>query len=151
MDAITIGAVLLAIVGGAAGQVGGQLWVGVEKLVRRPFSRGREDSNGGDGVSELTALKRAPDDEDKALALGEALLARAETDVAFRRALEGWWEQAAVIRSRQGPANNSMSVRTNYGGLSKTLVITSLHTITRDVQKAGDTPHRVIGNGFSSR
>jgi tetratricopeptide (TPR) repeat protein len=115
MDAITIGAVLLAIVGGAAGQVGGQLWVGVEKLVRRPFSRGREDSNGGDGVSELTALKRAPDDEDKAVALGEALLARAETDVAFRRALEGWWEQAAVIRSRQGPANNTMSVRTNYG------------------------------------
>ena len=37
------------------------------------------------------------------------------------------------------------------GGLCKTPIITSLRTTTWRVQKAGDTPHQVISNGFSSR
>ena len=37
------------------------------------------------------------------------------------------------------------------GGLCKTPEITSLRTITWHVQKAGDTPYQVMGNGFSSR
>ena len=39
MDPVTIGAVLAAIVGGAGGALGGQVWAGVTALVRRPFSR----------------------------------------------------------------------------------------------------------------
>ena len=34
---------------------------------------------------------------------------------------------------------------------AKPLVITSLRTITWHVKKGGDTPHQVMGNGFSSR
>ena len=37
------------------------------------------------------------------------------------------------------------------GSLCKTPVITSLRTITWHVKKGGDTPHQVMGNGFSSR
>ena len=40
MDPVTIGAVLAAIVGGAGGALGTQLWAGVGSLVRRPFRHG---------------------------------------------------------------------------------------------------------------
>ena len=42
-------------------------------------------------------------------------MARAESDEAFRQALEAWWEDAAVIRSQQSSVINKMSVNTNYG------------------------------------
>ena len=36
MDPVTISAVLLAVVGGVAGEAGGKLWDGLVALVRRP-------------------------------------------------------------------------------------------------------------------
>ena len=37
MDPVTIGAVLAAVVGGAGGALGAQVWAGACALVRRPF------------------------------------------------------------------------------------------------------------------
>ena len=42
-------------------------------------------------------------------------------------------------------------IQESQRGLCKTPIITSLRTITWNVQKVDDSPHRVIGNGFSSR
>src|SRR5215467_12466596 len=112
MDPVTVGAVLLAIVSGASGELGSQLWAGVSALVRRPF-RHRQAAQGTEalgptGPRELAALKRAPADERRAMALAEALIARAEANADFQAALEGWWEEAKPVR-------NAISGGTFYG------------------------------------
>jgi hypothetical protein len=123
MDPVTIGAVLLAIVSGAGSELGTQLWKGVVSLVRRPFHRKAAAS--GDaaaaemvpvGEAELAALQQAPDDQ-KAVALGEALLARSGADDEFRRALESWWAQAEPIRASLsiGNVTNTISGGTQHG------------------------------------
>lgn len=113
MDPVTIGAVLLAIVGGASTQLGSQLWEGLVSLVRRPF---RHKAAGGDaatvvpsGEAELTALQQAPSDQHKAMALAEALLARSGADGEFRRALDSWWQQAEPIRASVEIVTNTIS------------------------------------------
>jgi tetratricopeptide (TPR) repeat protein len=123
MDAVTIGAVLLAILSGAGGQVGSQLWAGLTALVRRPLHRDQDAESSvaeslepaPSGEAELAALAQAPDDERKALVLAEVLLARARTDMTFGSALENWWEQAALVRFRQEKITNTVTVRNNYG------------------------------------
>jgi tetratricopeptide (TPR) repeat protein len=116
MDAVTMGAVLLAIVTGASEALGGQLWTGVTSLVRRPFHR--KTAAGAQlpsGESELAALQQAPGDQQKALALAEVLLARAGADAGFEQALKGWWEQAASIRASIGTVTNTISGGTQHG------------------------------------
>jgi hypothetical protein len=120
MDPVTIGAVLLAIVSGAGSQLGTQLWEGVVSLVRRPF--GHKAAASGDaaavmpaGESELAALRQAPGDQRKAVALAEALLARSDADDEFRRALERWWQQAEPIRASIGNATNTISGGIQHG------------------------------------
>ena len=44
MDPLTIGAVLVAIAGGAGEALGSQLWTGLSALVRRPFRRVAADA-----------------------------------------------------------------------------------------------------------
>jgi hypothetical protein len=124
MDPVTIGAVLLAIVSGVSGKLGEQLWGAVVSLVHHPF---RRNIAGGDeaaastvlpsGEAELAALRRDPDDEHKAVALAEALLARSGSDDEFRRALENWWEQAEPIRASISAGNvaNTISGGTLFG------------------------------------
>jgi hypothetical protein len=121
MDPITIGAVLLAIISGASEGLGTQLWEGVVSLVRRPF---RRKAAGGDaagaavlpsGEAELAALQQAPGDQRRAVALAEALLARSGADEKFRRALEGWWQQAEPIRASLGNVTNTISGGTQHG------------------------------------
>jgi hypothetical protein len=121
MDPITIGVVLLAIVSGAGTQLGTQLWEGVVSLVRRPF---RRKAAGGDaaaaavlssGEAELAALQQAPGDQQKAVALADALLARSGADDEFRHALESWWQQAEPIRANIGNATNVISGGTQHG------------------------------------
>ena len=51
------------------------------------------------GEAELAALQQAPGDQQKAVALAEALLARSGADDEFRQALESWWQQAEPIRA----------------------------------------------------
>jgi hypothetical protein len=102
MDAITIGAVLLAVITGTSEALGGQLWAGLVSLVRRPLRRkaaAGSDAAVVSGEAELAALQQAPGDQQKAVALAERLLARAATDAEFDQALKGWWEQAEPVRT----------------------------------------------------
>lgn len=116
MDPLTIGTVLLAIVGGAGGQLGAQLWSEVASLVRRPF---HGKASGAAGVSsaeaEAVALQRAPADQHKAMALAEALLARSDSDEQFRQALKSWWQQAGPIRESIGGVTNTISGGAQHG------------------------------------
>lgn len=96
MDALTIGAVLLAIVSGASGELGSQLWDTITSLIRRPAHRRR---NAASGEAELAALQQAPADRQRATALAAALLARADTDPDFAAALRRWWDRAAPIHN----------------------------------------------------
>lgn len=122
VDPVTVGAVLLAIVSGAGGQLGTQLWQGVVSLVRRPFHR--QAAASGDsaavevmtaGEAELAALQQARGDQSKAVALAEALLARARADGEFRQTLESWWDQARPVRASIGNAANTISGGTQHG------------------------------------
>jgi hypothetical protein len=104
MDPVTVGAVLLAVVSGASGELGSRLWDGLVSLMRRPFHRkaitdGDTAATVPAGEAELAALQQAPCDEHKAVALAEALLARSGADDRFRRALESWWQQAEPVRT----------------------------------------------------
>ena len=122
MNAVTIGAVLLAIVSGAGSQLGTQLWEGVVSLVRRPFHL--KTATSGDsapaevvpaGEAELAALQQAPGDQHKAVALAGALLARSGADEEFRQALKSWWQQAEPIRASIGNVTNTISGGTQHG------------------------------------
>jgi hypothetical protein len=120
MDPVTVGAVLLAIVSGAGSQLGTQLWQGVISLVRRPFHRkavatGDAAALVPTGEAELAAVQQAPDNQRKAMALAEALLARSSADDEFRQALESWWQQAEPIRASIGNVTNTISGGTQHG------------------------------------
>ncbi len=119
MDPVTIGAVVLAIIGGVAGEAGGKLWDRLTALVRRPF-RGDPDTADSkaavpSGVAELMALEQAPADQGRAVALGQALLTRAGADPAFQRELESWWTQASQVHTGQGNVTSTISGGTQYG------------------------------------
>jgi hypothetical protein len=118
MDPVTIGAVLAAIAGGAGGALGGQLWAGVSALVRRPFRRGHASGEAmatmPSGSTELVALEQAPGDEQRAIALAEVLVARADADSEFRDGLRVWWEQASQLHIG-GDVTNTVSGGTFSG------------------------------------
>jgi hypothetical protein len=124
MDPVAIGAVLLAVVSGVTEGLAAQLWEGVVSLVRRPFRHKAAVSSDAaaaaavpSGEAELAALQQAPKDQQKAVALAEALLARSETDDEFRRALESWWQKAEPIRTKLSIENvtNTISGGTLQG------------------------------------
>jgi hypothetical protein len=120
MDPVTIGAVLLAIVSGAAGEAGSRLWAEVSALVRRPFrhrwsSTEMPTASVPSGISELAALEQAPGVQGRALALAKVLIARADADMAFRQALESWWGQASQVRTGEGNVGNTISGGNQYG------------------------------------
>jgi hypothetical protein len=118
MDPVTTGAVLAAIASGAGGALGSQLWAGLSALVRRPFRRahatGEATAAVPSGSAELVALEQAPADEQRALALAEVLVARAEADSEFRNALQVWWEEASQIQI-SGDVANTISGGTFHG------------------------------------
>jgi hypothetical protein len=93
VDPVTLGAVLLAVVTGVSEALSGQLWAGVVSLVRRP-SRNKKAPGAEiavpSGEAEVAALQQAPADRQRAVALAEVLLARADADDGFRQALAGW-------------------------------------------------------------
>jgi hypothetical protein len=102
VDPVALGAVLAVIAGGAGGGVRSQLWAGLSTLVRRPFERAQATGEAAallpGGAAELAALQRAPDDERRVLILTEVLVARADADAEFGKALRAWWEQASKIQ-----------------------------------------------------
>ena len=119
MDPVTVGAVLLAVATGVSEALGGQLWAGVVSLVRRPL-RGRKEPAGEvaaaqSGDAELIALQGSPDDQRKAVALAEVLLARAAADPGFDQALREWWVQAGPVREKTGDVTNTISGGTFSG------------------------------------
>jgi hypothetical protein len=118
MDPVSVGALLAAIAGGAGGALGSQVWEGLSALVRRPFRPRHGTGNGTapltDGSTELAALQHAPADEQRAVALAEVLIARADADSGFRDALQAWWDQASRV-SISGDAINTVSGGTQRG------------------------------------
>jgi hypothetical protein len=118
MDPVTIGAVLAAIAGGAGGALGGQVWMAVSALVRRPFRRAQStgDTTAAlpSGEAELAALEHAPADQRRAVALAEILVARANSDTGFREVLEAWWVQASQL-NLGGSVTNTISGGTFHG------------------------------------
>jgi hypothetical protein len=135
VDPVTLSAVLLAIVSGAAGEAGSRLWAGVSALTRRPFRHGTGTGSSAivsdpahpalaatdiaipasGGAVELAALERSPEDHDLALTLARVLLARADADGEFGRALGQWWEQACQVRTGDGDVSNTISGGTQHG------------------------------------
>jgi hypothetical protein len=67
-----------------------------------------------DGAAELAALEQAPSDSRRAVALAEVLAARAGADREFRRALEGWWDQASQLWAG-GTVSSTISGGTQHG------------------------------------
>jgi hypothetical protein len=88
-------------------------------LIRRPLRR--KTAPGGNAVAvpsgeaELTALQQAPGDRQKAVALAEVLLARADADDDFKEALVSWWGQAEPVRASIGDVTNTISGGTQHG------------------------------------
>jgi hypothetical protein len=117
MDPVTIGAVLVAIAGGAGGALGAHVWAAVSALVRRPFRHAHTGEAAAalpSGEAELAALEQAPADQGRAVALARVLVTRAEADSGFREALEGWWAQASQIQVG-GNVTNTVSGGTFHG------------------------------------
>nr|WP_203351774.1 hypothetical protein [Streptomyces sp. Sge12] len=112
MDPVSVG-LLVALAGGAGGEVGRQALAGLSALVRRPFRRG-DGTDGQDppvssGVAELARLEQDPADQARAQALSTALAVRAVLDTGFRTALEGWHEQAKLVRTGDGEITDTIS------------------------------------------
>lgn len=118
VDPVTIGAVLAAVAGGAGGALGSQVWDGISALVRSPFGRSR--ARGANtpavtsGETELSALAKAPGNGQRAVALAEVLVARADSDSRFAGELAAWWAQARQVNVI-GDAVNTISGGTQYG------------------------------------
>jgi hypothetical protein len=114
MNPVQIAAVLAALASGVGGAIGAQLWDGVGALVVRPLGRARARSAAAHGAAEWAALQQSPADQGRALALAEALVARAQGDVPFRQALEAWWRQATQV-VQGGTAVNTITGGTFNG------------------------------------
>ena len=118
MDSVSIAAVLVAVAGGAGGALGSQVWSGLSALVHRPFRHARASDEAtvplSGGSAEFAALQDSPADEQRAVALAEVLVARADIDSEFRDALQAWWEQASQVRV-EGDVTNTVSGGTQHG------------------------------------
>jgi hypothetical protein len=119
MDPVTLGAVLVAVISGASGELGAQLWAGVGALVNRPFRHrppaGQTAVTQQTGNAELAALIQNPSDEQRAAALAEVLMSRASADAEFRQALQSWWDQAGTLHAGDGNVTNTITGGTQQG------------------------------------
>ncbi|MET8454399.1 hypothetical protein [Streptomyces sp. NPDC005209] len=117
MDPISV-ALLGALAGGAGGELGRQAWAGLTTLVRRPFTRGQDESAQAPAISsgetELVRLREAPGDAARAHALSTALAVRAAVDAGFSSGLQQWHEQAKLVRTGDGDVHNTISGGTQY-------------------------------------
>ncbi|WSW77076.1 hypothetical protein OG390_31790 [Streptomyces sp. NBC_00996] len=118
MDPISV-ALLAALAGGAGGELGRQAWAGLTTLVRRPFTRGQDESAQAPAVSsgetELVRLQEDPGDSARAQALSTALSVRAAVDAEFTADLRQWHEQAKLVRTGDGDVHNTISGGTQHG------------------------------------
>ncbi|MFJ9945542.1 hypothetical protein [Streptomyces erythrochromogenes] len=115
MDPVSV-ALLAALAGGVAGEVGRQTWASLSALVRRPFNRGGGQAPAiSSGEVELTRLAAEPGNEGRAHALSTALAVRAAVDEDFRAGLAAWQQQAALVRTEDGAVTNLISGGTLNG------------------------------------
>lgn len=116
MDPVSVG-LLMAVAGGAGGEVGRRAWTGLSALVRRPFGRdgGGQSPAVSSGEAELVHLAAEPDDQSRAQALSTALAVRAAVDEDFRTHLAAWQEQAKLVRTGDGAVTNTISGGTQNG------------------------------------
>jgi len=118
MDPITLAAVLVAVVTGASEALSGQLLTGLVSLVRRPWHGKTATADPAalpPGGAELKALQESPQDQQKAIALAQVLLARSQADGEFGRALEQWWERAEPVRASLGDVTSTISGGIQHG------------------------------------
>ncbi|WP_313896784.1 hypothetical protein [Streptomyces sp. GC420] len=109
---------LTALAGGAGGEAGRQVWAVLSALVRRPFQRSEDASDGSatsSGEAELSRLEESPTDQLRAQALSTALAVRAAIDSGFHSSLEQWHEQAKLVRVGDGGVNNVISGGSFHG------------------------------------
>ncbi|MFF7358584.1 hypothetical protein ACFZA1_39090 [Streptomyces filipinensis] len=116
MDPVSVG-LLVALAGGAGGELGRQAWAGLTALVRRPFRRdaGEEAPAVSSGEAELARLEQDPTDQQQAQALSTALAVRAALDPDFRTGLQAWQEQANLVSTGDGTVHNTISGGTQHG------------------------------------
>ncbi len=106
MDPVSVGQ-LASLAGGAGGEVGRQVWTGLTTLLRRPFRRGDDSTDGPrPGEDELVRLQQAPGDGTRAHALSTALAVRAALDPDFATALAAWHEQAKLVHVGDSTVNS---------------------------------------------
>ncbi|MFE2070600.1 hypothetical protein ACFXDH_50995 [Streptomyces sp. NPDC059467] len=118
MDPVSVG-LLVALAGGAGGELGRDAWAALSALVRRPFRRG---GNGGEdgpatgsGEAELARLAQNPADQGSAQALSTTLAVRAALDAEFRAVLAAWQEQARLVPVDDRSVHNTISGGTQHG------------------------------------
>ncbi|MET8857202.1 hypothetical protein [Streptomyces sp. NPDC004579] len=116
MDPVSVG-LLVALAGGAGGEVGRQAWAGLSALVRRPFGRndGGQAPAVSSGEAELVRLAAEPDDQSRAQSLSTALAVRAAVDENFRTRLVDWQAQAKLVRTGDGAVTSTISGGTQNG------------------------------------
>ncbi|MEO3859317.1 hypothetical protein [Acrocarpospora sp. B8E8] len=99
MDPTLIAALISAVAGGVAGEVGKNAWTSLASLVRRRF---------GDGSRELAAVEAAS--PETAPDVSGLLVERARADAGFSEALTSWASQTAQVI---GPSHD---ITNNIGG-----------------------------------
>ena len=116
MDPVSVG-LLVALAGGAGGELGRNAWAALSALVRRPFRRaGGEDVPAvGSGEAELARLAQNPADQSTAQALSTTLAVRAALDAEFRAVLASWQDQAQRIPLDEGGVRNTISGGVQHG------------------------------------
>ncbi|GGX94838.1 hypothetical protein [Streptomyces fructofermentans] len=113
MDPVSVG-LLVAVAGGAGGEIGRQAWSGLTTLVRRPVPALPDGSPASTGEGEMTALGADPSNADRAHALSTALAVRAALDADFRTHLQQW-AAAAEKATEGGSVHNVINNSTIHG------------------------------------
>lgn len=114
MDPVSVG-LLVALAGGAGGEIGRQAWAGLSTLVHRPASAAPDGSPATSGEVELRALRDDPANIDHAHALSTALAVRAALDARFREGLQQWADDAGTAVGAEPGVHNSIHGSTVHG------------------------------------
>jgi hypothetical protein len=112
-----ISGTLLALISGAGGEMGKQIWSSFCDLVRRPLRGVASELQISSGEPELISLEKDPSDEALALALSHALAVRAEADLTFRDELTALVQRAQKVLPEPGSVRNIVSGGTVNGPL----------------------------------
>ncbi|MDQ0989085.1 hypothetical protein [Streptomyces sp. V3I7] len=114
MDPVSVG-LLVALAGGAGGEIGRQAWAGLSALVRRPAPALPDGSATSTGEVELRALGDDPANTDHAHALSTTLAVRAAMDAGFRQGLREWADEASTAVEADPDVLNSVHGSTVHG------------------------------------